>query len=96
MLLILSQLTRESKNIFVMGGFNINLLNCESHPKSDNFLVMLNSFFLLYILEPTHVTKRLAATLINNIFANTYSMNAISGILVSKIPDNLSQLLIVL
>ena len=28
----LSQLTSENKSIFIMGDFNINLLNCESHP----------------------------------------------------------------
>ena len=92
---ILSQLTRENKNIFIMGDFNINLLSSESHPKSNDFILMLNSFFLLpYILQPTRITER-SATLIDNIFANTYSMNAISGNLVSKISDHLPQLLIV-
>ena len=92
---ILSQLTRENKNIFIMGDFNINLLTCESHPESNDFILMLNSFFLLpYILQPTRITER-SATLLDNIFANTYSMNAISGNLVSKISDHLPQLLIV-
>ena len=51
---------------------------------------MLNSFVLLpYILQPTRITER-SATLIDNIFANTYAMNAISGNLVSKISDNRS------
>ena len=91
----LSQLTNENKSIFIMGDFNINLLNCESHPESNDFLLMLNSFFLLpYILEPTRITER-SATLIDNIFANTYAMNAISGNLVSKISDHLPQFLIV-
>ena len=48
---------------------------------------MLKSFFLLpYILQPTRITER-SATLIDDIFANTYAMNAISGNLVSKISD---------
>ena len=48
---------------------------------------MLKSFFLLpYILQPTRITER-SATLIDDIFANTYAMNAISGNLVSKIFD---------
>ena len=92
---ILSQLSRENKNIFIMGDFNINLLTFESHPESNDFILMLNSFSLLpYILQPTRITER-SATLIDNIFANTYSMNAISGNLVSKISDHLPQLLIV-
>ena len=92
---ILSQLTRENKNIFIMGDFNINLLTCENHPESNDFILMLNLFFLLpYILQPTRITER-SATLLDNIFANTYSMNAISGNLVSKISDHLPQLLII-
>ena len=56
---------------------------------------MLNSFFLLpYILQPTRITER-SATLIDNIFANTYALNAISGNLVSKTCDHLPQFLIV-
>ena len=91
----LSQLTSENKSIFIMGDFNINLLNCESHPEYNDFLLMLNSFFLLpHILQPTRITER-SATLIDNIFANTYAMNAISGNLVSKISDHLPQFLIV-
>ena len=78
-----------------MGDFNINLLNCESHPESNDFLIMLNSFFLLpYILQPTRISER-SATLNDNIFVSTYAMNAISGNLVSKISDHLPQLLIV-
>ena len=42
---ILSQLTRENKNIFIMGDFNIDLLSSESHPESNDFILMLNSFF---------------------------------------------------
>ena len=91
---ILSQLTRENKNIFIMGDFNINLLTCENHPESNDFILMLNSFFLLPYIQPTRITER-SATLIDNIFTNTYSMNAISGNLVSKISDHLPQLLIV-
>ena len=92
---ILSQLSRENKNIFLTADFNINLLNCESHPESNDFLLMLNSYFLLpYILQPTRITER-SATLIDNIFSNTYAANTTSGNLVLRIPDHLPQLLIV-
>ena len=92
---ILSHLTRENKNIFLMGDFNINLLNCESKPDSNDFLHMLNSYlFLPYILQPTRITEK-SATLIDNMFANSYSMDAISGNLVLKISDHLPQFLII-
>ena len=75
----LSQLTSENRSIFIMGDFNINLLNCESPPESNDFLLMLNFFFVLpYILQPTRITER-SATLIDNIFANACAMNVISG-----------------
>ena len=78
-----------------MGDFNINLLNCGGHLESNDFLLMLNSYFLLpCILQPTRFTER-SATLIDNIFSNTYAMNTISGNLVSKISDHLPQVLIV-
>jgi len=53
----LSQLTSESKSIFIMGhDFNINLLNFGNYPESNDFLLILNSFFLLpCILQPTHI-----------------------------------------
>lgn len=56
---------------------------------------MMNSNYLLpYILQPTCVTDR-SATLIDNIFANTFNFNAlISGNLVTKISDHFPQFLI--
>ena len=92
---ILSQLSRENKNIILTADFNINLLNCESHPESNDFSLMLNSYFLLpYILQPTRITER-SATLIDNIFSNTYAVNTTSGNLVLRIQDHLPQLSIV-
>ena len=91
----LSHLTGENKNIFLMGDSNINLLNCENNPESNDFLQMLNSyFFLSYILQPTRITE-ISATLIDDIFANSHSIDAISGNLVLKMSDHLPQFLIV-
>ena len=72
-----------------MGDFNVNLLNCESHPEFDDFLLMLNSYFLLpCISQPTGITER-SATLIDNMFSNAYAMNSTSSNLASKISDHL-------
>ena len=51
----LSQLTSENKSIFIMADFNINLLNCESPPESNDFLLMLNFFFFYLISYNQHV-----------------------------------------
>ena len=36
---ILHNLARENKNIFILGDFNINLLNCGNHPASRIFSI---------------------------------------------------------
>ena len=77
-----------------MGDFNLMLLTFESHPESNDFVFILDSYFFFapYILQPACITER-SATLTNTFFANTYSMNAISGNLVSKISLHFLQLL---
>ena len=56
---------------------------------------MMNSNYLLpYILQPSRVTDR-SATLIDNIFANTFNFNALSGNLATKISDHFPQFLII-
>lgn len=37
------QLTRGNKDVLIMGDFNISLLNCERHPESNDFLLILFS-----------------------------------------------------
>ena len=55
---ILHNLARENKNIFILGDFNINLLNCVNHPASENFLNMMNSNHLLPYNSPTNLCNR--------------------------------------
>lgn len=89
------KLAKENKNIFILGDFKINLLNCVNHPAPENFLNMMNSNLLLpCILQPSRVTDR-SATLIDNIFANTFNFNALSGNLVTKMSDHFPQFLII-
>mgnify|MGYP001796527240 CR=1 FL=1 len=62
-----------------MADFNLNLLNYESHPETDDFLnIMSANFIFSFILQPTRITDR-SATLIDNIYAIVYAHNAISG-----------------
>jgi len=49
---------------------------------------------LPYILQSTHVTDR-GATLIDNILANIFNFNTISGNLITKLPNHLPQFLII-
>lgn len=52
---------KENKYCILMGDFNINLLNYESHKTTDEFVNGLGSFFF----------QRHSAILIDNIFFNS-------------------------
>ena len=68
---LLSKAKAEKKIIHILGDFNINLLNADSHSGTQNFLdIMYSSSLLPTITKPTRVTKN-SATLIDNIFSNS-------------------------
>ena len=67
---ILTNINKENKYIYLMGDFNINLLNHESHGQTAEFLeIMYTSFLFPLITKPTRVTST-TATIIDNIFTN--------------------------
>ena len=79
----------ERKQIFLLGDFNINLLNYNDHQPND-FLIHLPDSFIPYILHPTRITSHLK-TLIDNIFSNFISPEIISGNITANISDHLPQ-----
>ena len=51
---LLDKLSKENKQVFLLGRFNINLLNYNDHQPSNEFLDPLASnFFIPYISQPT-------------------------------------------
>lgn len=87
---ILLKLHNEHKHIYIMGDFNINLLNDKSHKTTTNFVDMMFSYsFLPMINRPTRFSNR-SATLIDNIFCNNiHDILPISGVLYTDISDHL-------
>ena len=78
-----------------MGDFNINLLSCESHSESNDFLLMLSLFFFYLISYNQHVLlKDQQPSLIIYLQILMLYMNAISVNLVYNISDHLPQFLI--
>ena len=67
---VLEIISKEQISIFLLGHFNVNLLNYNEHNQANEFLDSLafNSFIPL-ILKPTRITSR-SNTLIDNIFSN--------------------------
>ena len=92
---LLDKVSKEQKSVFLLGDFNVNLLNYNDHNPTNEFLDSLASnSFVPYILQPTQLASY-SKTLTDNIFSNIISPEAISGNLTSTISDHLPQFMIV-
>ena len=76
---LLENISKEQKSIFLLGDFNINLLNYNEHNQTNDFLDSLayNSFIPL-ILQPTRITSH-SNTLVENIFPSVIEPDVILG-----------------
>ena len=92
---LLENISKEQKSIFLLGDFNVNLLNYNEHNQTNKFLDSLasNSFTPL-ILQPTRITSH-SNTLIDNIFSNVIDSDITSGSLNATISDHLPQFAII-
>ena len=83
--------SKERKQVFLLGAFNINLLNYNDHQPTNDFLDSLASYFCIpYILHPSRITSH-SKTLIDNIFSNFISPEIISGNITATISDHIPQ-----
>ena len=84
---VLEKVQQENKLLYLVGDYNINLLNVDSHSLTADFNDTIYSYSLVpLITRPTRVTET-SATLIDNIFTNksiSYD-ESMYGILVSDI-----------
>jgi exonuclease III len=89
---LLVELSRKKYLCYIMGDFNINLLNVDIHSPSNAFLnCMISNSFVPLITRPTRLTSH-SATLIDNIFTNAVQKVSLdvsmSGILNQQISDH--------
>ena len=87
MSIILDKIGQENKLAYILGDYNINLLNAESHNQTGNFTEILFSHeYLPLITRPTRITQN-SATLIDNILTNNHEKinTSFNGILMSNI-----------
>ena len=85
---ILSIISKDNKKCYLMGDFNLDLLNYEHHSKTQDFLASLFSYMMIpLITRPTRVTAY-SATLIDNIFTNCFSHNILSGNILNDFTDH--------
>ena len=66
--LMLKQIYDKNKTVYIIGDFNINLLNAGSHSNTSDFIdMMFGSSYIPLINSPTSISET-NATLIDNIF----------------------------
>ena len=86
---VLSILKTENKKCYILGDFNLNLLNSDKHPPTDDFInIMFSYSFVPVINKPTRISNK-SATLIDNIFVNDIdAAHFFHGILFTDISDH--------
>ncbi len=65
--IIMDRISSENKYCILIGDFNVNLFNYESHAPTEQFINNLTAYcFQPHILQPTRITDH-TVTLIDNI-----------------------------
>ena len=91
----LKKLSKENKEITLLGDFNLDLLKFDKLNVIEQFVnVMFCNYFQPVILQPTRYTDNSRPTLIDSIFVNSLDLKAISGNLISKISDHMPNFII--
>ena len=91
----LSKFDKNKYHVFLMGYFNIDLLQYESHSHTNDFInSMISNSLLPYIDQPTRITEHLA-TVIGNIFSNITDYETLSGNITTLIADHFAQFLLI-
>lgn len=90
----MKEISSEKKYCIVMGVFNINLLNYESHPLTYEFLCNFGPYcFQPHTTQLTRITEH-SATIIDNIYFNSIEHETLSGNLICDITDHFPNFLI--
>ena len=85
---VFSVVNRENKIIYLLGDYNINLLNVGKVQYVDNFINLLLSHHMYPLIDhPTRITNE-TISLIDNVITNNVD-NVKSGIFITDISDHL-------
>ena len=86
----LESIKNENKLCYLLGDYNINILNYESHEPIAYFVNPMYSFGSVPLINrPARITQ-LSSTIIDNIFTNNHSalIKSYQGILVTDLSDH--------
>jgi hypothetical protein len=87
----IEELVSSDKVIYIMGDFNVDLLKCEKSQISHDFLLALQSCYLIPTIDKPTRVRTTSATLIDNIFINNPDKLLTSGNIISDVSDHFSQ-----
>ena len=88
---VIEKMVSDDKTVYIMGDFNIDLFKCETSRISQDFLLSLQSCYLIPTVDKHTPVYRASATLIDNIFVNSSDKLLASGNIISDISDHFSQ-----
>ena len=86
---LLASISKENKICYVLGDWNLDLINHHCHDTTGELLeTMYSRMFFPLITRPTRITSN-TATLIDNIFTNNLNNLSVSGLMFCDISDHL-------
>jgi len=86
----LEKLTKSNLNFYISGDININILECNSNNKVNDYINSIYSCGAQCIItKPTRITET-SATVIDHIYTNQLNFSCKPGILVYDLSDHLS------
>ena len=84
----------ENKSCVILGDMNIDLLKCDTHSKTNEYLDnIITHGYLPVITKPTRICSS-TATLIDHIYTNNISSTHHSGIIITHVADHFGTFLI--
>ena len=84
---LIERVTRDNKLHYIMGNFNLDLLNSDLQSITNDFVNVL--FFLFPLISrPIRITSH-SASLIDNIFTNNISSRCNNGLIINDLSDHL-------
>ena len=91
---IMDIIRHENKSCVFMGDMNIDLLKCDTHSKTNEYLdTVISNGYLPVITKPTRICSS-SATLIDHIYTNDISSTHHSGIIITDVADHFGTFLI--
>ena len=85
---IQDEISNENDIAYLMGDYNINVLNFVTHQKANDFVDdVIYQGFILHITKPTRITSN-SATLTDHLYSNHNHPNYESEIIITDVADH--------